>query len=386
MTSARPLALWAMLVPAVGCAEQAPLENRQTSSAAIIDGEVSGSDQDGVLLLRARLDRGEVLCSASLIGPNLIITARHCVSYYTDGLFSCSVQGELTDSIGNAGELGLHLPAANLEVYGGKKPRKLLARGQRVLSTLSPSVCTNDLAFVVLDQDVAFPVVPLRLDRPAQRDEVVTLVGYGLDGQQQAIDVQSAVRHQKTLLKLAGVGPDSVADGVSDVPPRTLILQGISGCVGDSGGPLLAASSGALLGVYSLQRGEACTDPDVVHQLVHVEPFHNLINDAFAAAGVEPIAEPVNLPDAGGDSDAGRDAGSPNGGAAGDASRDPVSAAGAPASPSEPEPPHAARPSSSCGFTPAHRSAQDALLLLAMLAPLLRPRRRRFETSDVSRC
>jgi len=88
MTSARPLALWAMLVPAVGCAEQAPLENRQTSSAAIIDGEVSGSDQDGVLLLRARLDRGEVLCSASLIGPNLIITARHCVSYYTDGLFS----------------------------------------------------------------------------------------------------------------------------------------------------------------------------------------------------------------------------------------------------------------------------------------------------------
>src|SRR3954471_24141592 len=296
MTSARPLALWAMLVPAVGCAEQAPLENRQTSSAAIIDGEVSGSDQDGVLLLRARLDRGEVLCSASLIGPNLIITARHCVSYYTDGLFSCSVQGELTDSIGNAGELGLHLPAANLEVYGGKKPRKLLARGQRVLSTLSPSVCTNDLAFVVLDQDVAFPVVPLRLDRPAQRDEVVTLVGYGLDGQQQAIDVQSAVRHQKTPLKLAGVGPDSVADGVSDVPPRTLILQGISGCVGDSGGPLLAALSGAPLGVYLLQRGERCTDRAVVHQLVHVEPFHNLINDAFAAAGVEPIAEPVNLP------------------------------------------------------------------------------------------
>jgi hypothetical protein len=376
MTRARPLALWLLLAPAVGCAESAPLENRQTSSTAIIDGRVSGSDQDGVLLLRAQLDRGEALCSASLVGPNLIVTARHCVSHYTDGLFSCSVQGELTDSIGHAGELGLHLPAADLEVYGGKKPRKFLARGQRVLSTLSSTVCTNDLAFVVLDQDVDLPIVPLRLDRPAERNEIVTLVGYGLDGEQQSIDVQSAVRRQKSPLTLAAVGPDSIADGVDDVPPRTLILRGVSGCVGDSGGPLLAASSGALLGVYSLQRAESCIDPNALHQLVHVEPFHSLIDEAFAAAGVQPVPEPVDEPDAGSerDADSPPDPSAGASGAAGAATTDvPDGAAGAE---TQEAPRHAAAPSSSCGFAPPRSSKDGIALLLALAAPVARRRAR----------
>lgn len=373
MTTARPLALWILLAAAVGCADRAPLENRASSSAAIVDGEVSGPDQDGVLLLRAVLDHGETLCSASLVAPNLIITARHCVSYYTDGIFSCSVQGELTDSVGNAGELGLHLPAEDLEVYGGKKPRKLLARGQRVLSTLSPSICNNDLAFVVLDQDVDLPGVPLRLDRPAQRNEMVTLVGYGVDDQQQSLDVQSAVRRQKTALSLSGVGPDSIADGVKDVPPRTLILRGISGCVGDSGGPLLATPSGALLGVYSLQRAETCTDPNVLHQLVHVEPFHDLIDEAFATAGAKPIPEPVNEPDAGREPDPRSSAG-----ASSMAEPGTIDARAGAAGVETEAPPHqAASSSSSCSFAPARGSASAIALLLALAAPLAQRRARR---------
>ncbi len=365
--SARAVVLAALLAP-VGCAERTTPADLAANAAAIIDGEASGADQDGVVLLRANLDQGEILCSASLVAPNLIVTARHCVSYYTDGLFSCSVKGELIDSADGAGGLGLHLPAASLEVYGAKLPRHALAYGQRVLSTLSPSICVNDLAFVVLDQDVALPIVPLRLDRSAEPNEAVTLVGYGLDGQQHSLGFQSAKRRKKTGLSIVDVGPDSVADGVKSAPPRALILQGPSGCVGDSGGPLLAAASGAVLGVYSLQRALGCSDPAALHQLVHVAPFQNLIREAFAAAGTEPLAEPSPEPDAGSEPDASSSAGAPS-----DAGGAPPILSGAAGAPDEAKP-RGAEPASSCSFAPTTGAVHHAALLLAFLARLTQRR------------
>jgi Trypsin len=366
----RALLLWALLAPSLGCAERAPRQNLAASTATIVAGVASGPEQDGVVLLRATLDNGDLLCSASLVAPNLLITARHCVSYYTDGLFSCTVRGELTDNLDGAGELGQHLLATSLEVYGRKTPRRVLARGQQVLSTLAPSVCINDLAFVVLDQDIDLPIIPLRLGRSAEPHESVTLVGYGLDGEQQSLDFQNAKRRQKTGLAIAAVGPDSAADGVEDVPPRALILRGPSGCIGDSGGPLLAASSGALLGVYSLQSAQACTDPAALQQLVHVAPFQNLLDEAFAAAGAEPLAEPTAEPDAGSEADASASAGAPS-----DAGTGPTLAAGAAGTPNETGPQGSGAPTSSCGFAPPPRAAQHAAMLLALLAPLVRRRR-----------
>ncbi len=367
-----PVGAFALLAAALGCAERAPREDPTINTASIVDGEASGSDQDGVVLLRATSKTGDLLCSASLVAPNLIITARHCVSYYTDGLFSCTVNGELTGNLNGAGELGLHVPADSLEVYGRKTPRRVLARGLRVLSTLSPAICVNDLAFVVLDQAVDLPIVPLRLGRSAELNESVTLVGYGLDGQQSSLDFSRGARRQKTGLIIAGVGPDSVADGVKDVPPRALILHGPSGCIGDSGGPLLAATSGALLGVYSLQQAHDCSDPAALHQLVHVPPFQNLIDEAFAAAGAEPLAEPSSLPDAGSGTDA--QPGANSGGAASDAGADPT-AAGAAGMPDESKPRRAAPAASSCGFSPALAAEHHAALLLALLAPVAKRRK-----------
>ncbi len=371
--SARSLALLAGLAVSVACADGAPRENAAASGAAIVDGEASGPEQDGVVLLRALLDDGEALCSASLVAPNLLITARHCVSYYTDGFFSCTVNGELIDSLAGAGELGLHLPAANLEVYGSETAHHLLAHGKRVLSTLSPTVCLNDLAFVVLDQDITLPIVPLRLDRSAELNEPVTLVGYGLDDEQHSLDFRSAPRRQKTGLSIAGVGPDSAADGIKDVPARVLILNGPSGCIGDSGGPLLAAGSGALLGVYSLQRAPRCSSPDALHHLVHVKPFRNLINEAFAAAGAEPLAEPTPRPDGGTDANVGVDAAS-SAGAPNQADAGATGDAGATDTPAGDEPRAVAGPASSCSFGPTPGAAQRAFTLLMLLAPRARRR------------
>jgi hypothetical protein len=360
------LAAAALLSLGIGCSGPTAREATETSRTAIVGGSASGPAQDGVVLLRAAVNGGDVLCTASLVGSNLLITARHCVSYFTDGLFSCSVQGELINDSDGAGELGLHLPASSLEVYGSQTPRTLLAHGKQVISTLSPVICINDLAFVVLDREVDLPIVPLRLGRPALAHESVTLVGYGLDGQQPTLDYRSAPRRQKTGLEVVALGPDSAADGIKTVPPRALILEGPSGCIGDSGGPLLAAATGAVLGIYSLQQAESCAEPTVRHQLVHVPPFGNLIDEAFAAAGVMPLVEPTSEPDGGGGAGSGGVGGEGEAGmrldpspAAGFATE---AEAGAPASPGS-------APRSSCSVAPQPAAPLEPALSLLFLVP-----------------
>ena len=263
--------------------------------SAIVGGERSplGGPQDAVLLLRTMINGQELLCTSSLVAPNLVLTARHCVANLVEGPFNCSVEGELFDNPTGAGQLGLDLPASTLEFYGGALPRsKPLAHGLSIVSTLSDTICVNDIAFVVLDRAVALPVLPLRLHGRATVGEAVTLVGYGLlSDDQLTIDFSAQPREQKTGLSIAGVGPDSLADGVTTVPPRALLLDGPSACIGDSGGPLLAASSNALLGVYSLLDGVSCSDASVRHQLVHVPAFQALIEQAFATAGADPVPE-----------------------------------------------------------------------------------------------
>ncbi|HEY5375066.1 MAG TPA: trypsin-like serine protease [Polyangiaceae bacterium] len=276
------------------CSSSAAEPGLSVARSAIVGGEPSPAGmQDAVLLLRTAVDGQELLCTASLVAPNLALTARHCVAHLQDGPFNCSVKGELLDNPTGAGRIGLDLPASSLEFYGGALPRTTpLAHGLSIVSTLSGTICVNDIAFIVLDRAVARPVLPLRLRGRAQVGEAVTLVGYGLvSDTQQTIDFSSQPRAQKTGLSITGVGPDSLADGVTTVPPRAVLLTGPSGCIGDSGGPLLAASSDAVLGVYSLLNGASCSDSHVRHQLVHVPAFQTLIAQAFAAAGADPTPE-----------------------------------------------------------------------------------------------
>jgi hypothetical protein len=375
----------AVAVCALSCSAEDPGEVSASRAEPIVGGERSGAEQDGVVLLRAVVDgRGETLCSASLVAPNLIMTARHCVSYTTEGAFFCSVRGELLENPTGGGRIGLHVPAASLEVYGGGTPRKLpLARGLRVLSTLSPTACDNDLAFVVLDTSLDLPVVPMRIGEPAQLHELVVLVGFGITDNQQFIPYETQPRLQKRGLEVTGVGPDSIDDGVTTVPPRVLLLEGPSGCIGDSGGPLLAESSGAVLGVYSLLHGGSCSAPAVRHNFVHVPPFRALIDEAFAASGGEPLLEPEPTSEMGEAGSGGAASGAPNGASGeGSTSSGATGALGGAAGETarEPEPKPKPAKSSGCSLSLPPAGAANALLsacLLTVGVVARRGRRRR---------
>jgi len=305
VASKRAAALGVLAAGSCVAACEEPRASHRTAKLheAVVGGERSplGGIEDAVLLLRTELDGSEVICSASLVAPNLALTARHCVSYLGLGIFSCTDQGELQSLDDGAGELGAHLEAASIEFYSGTTPRTdPIAYGKQILSTLSATICTNDLAYVVLDRSVDLPVLPMRLDGQAERGEFVTLVGYGLDdamSQSGRLDYETQPRTRNADLVIADVGPLENG-GVSTVPPRSLLVEGPAGCLGDSGGPLLARETGAVLGVYSLLGGESCLQPDARHLFTHV-PFFPLLRDqAFEAAGAEPTPEPRVEPSA----------------------------------------------------------------------------------------
>lgn len=308
-------ALSALVVCALGCSDVSPGRAHGAAPArepsAVVDGELSGPGiEDAVLLLHGEVDGRELVCSAGLIAKNLVATARHCVSYLTEGLFSCSTRGELIEAEPGAGRLGTHLPANSFEFFGGGPPHEApLAFGKEVLSTLSDTICTNDVAFVVLDRELDLPILPLRLGSRAVRGEVVTLVGYGLDETMDPyapFDVRDQPRTRKAGLTIASVGPDTV-DKVTTTPPRMIVLEGPSGCLGDSGGPLIDSETHALLGIYSLLDGNTCIGSDIRHLFGHLPSFPVLIDRAFEAAGAEPLLE--GTPGSGGVAGAGGEAG-----------------------------------------------------------------------------
>jgi hypothetical protein len=264
-----------------------------------------GGAEDAVLLLRTTIDGGELLCSASLVAKNLALTARHCVARVVQGPFNCTPRGELVDNPDAAGRIGADLPADSIEFYGGATPRQApLARGKKLISTLSSSVCLNDVAFVVLDRDVDIAPLALRLESTTHVGEEMVLVGYGLTESQSAfIDYRSQPRLRKPGLEIADIGPDSIDEGVTSVAPRTLVLKGPSACVADSGGPLLSGA-GAVVGVYSLLDGTSCVDRDVRNDFAHVPPFRGLIDQAFEAARATAVPERPAKPEDGGHRDA----------------------------------------------------------------------------------
>lgn len=373
MTEARAPWLAALpLLATLGCGAE-PSEHLGRAEQGIVFGEPSSADQDGVLLLRAVPEGGnESLCTASLVAPRLLVTARHCVSYFNGEQFSCTVAGEAFDNPTGGGKLGLHLPPESIEVYGGGAPRKTpLAHATQIFSTLSSTICKNDLAFVSLDTAIEAPLVPMRLGRPAEAGEKTVMIGYGMTEGQDAIDYRKQPRAQKRDLRVSAVGLDSLADGTPVVTPRTLVVDEPCGCIGDSGGPLVAQATGALLGVYSLLEGNGCALPDASHHMTHVPPFQALIEEAFAAVGSTPVPEPP--PTQPGDGAGGATATpTPTGGSADiDPSAGDAGDAGTP--PAEPKPQDK---SSGCSIE-ATRSIDEAHATLCIALLLLATRLRR---------
>lgn len=282
-------------------AEGAPELGRAASS--IIDGTASDDSQNAVVrlvILDPANSKSDEVCTGTLLAPDIVLTARHCVSRAEESVTCLEVDGKL---VGGA-IFEDHQPQ-NIVVLVGTKPdpNATDALGAKIFHDAATNLCGHDLALVVLDRRLAAPIAPIapiRIDTPPTMNERFTAVGWGTDGA-----AFPAVRQQRANVQVEAFGPTvlDLATGHRVAIGSNEVLTDEADCAGDSGSPALDATTGAIIGVAS-RSGVGASDPASPcrnSKNVYTVPsgFKDVISAAFDGSGeqvwVEGNPEPPRL-------------------------------------------------------------------------------------------
>lgn len=277
----------------------APGETAGSSPSAIIAGDASTPAQNFVVeVVHPVGSLGAFICSGTVVAPNLVLTARHCVTATSGDAFTCDESGNGSDG----GALGADYDPSTVFVYAGlEAPGPLTepsAHGVRFFHDGATNVCDHDIALIELSQPLTTPVATLDLDTKVQSGQTITAIGWGVvaDGG------SPSVRQERGLVPIVTVGPGTDALGY-EVPPNEFAV-GESICEGDSGGPAVGVT-GAVVGVVSsggnnvmtmsANAAVTCLGPSTVNLYTETAAFRDVILSAFTTVGATPLLVDVPM-------------------------------------------------------------------------------------------
>ncbi|MFN3197522.1 MAG: S1 family peptidase [Bradymonadia bacterium] len=238
-----------------GCSSDLPqhgdpivLPGTASSSQAIKGGE---RDEEHTAVVGIAIQRsfGISGCTGSLVAPNMVITAQHCVADSPEGGVIC---GETTFEEPFISSLLLVTTEPELPF----NPRDYYRVSDVIVPDEGGDLCGDDIAVLILTENIptteAIPLVP-RVDAPVEAGERFDAVGYGHVGDGSGAGTRRIIRDREVICE----GQDCVLGGAPVTRKEWIGNDGT--CEGDSGGPALDAQ-GRVLGALS-RGGGNCDFP-----------------------------------------------------------------------------------------------------------------------------
>jgi hypothetical protein len=210
-------------------------ESQSKDNTSTTTGTARSAVQGGKIALTQTFSVGVYgtgLCTGTLIAPNLVITARHCVETEPSSTESGCEEGELLDAT--------QLKITTAAEFGQQGPWR---DAVRVLAAPKVDGCSPDMALIQIGKNVpaseatpAGPAVDKAYTTRAHFSAQVTAIGYGLDDQGEA--GQRRIRENIPVLCVPGDSEFECGAQIDGYVKDFEFVADKGACQGDSGGGL----------------------------------------------------------------------------------------------------------------------------------------------------